>query len=351
MFIEKLIPEIKDNIWGGVRLVEEYGKITDKRPCAESWELSLHKDGECRVSDGRPLSELLDADALGSNAEGFEFFPMLIKFIDAKENLSVQVHPSDDYALKNENSFGKTEMWYIVDAEPGAGIYLGFTRDVTEKEVKEAIESNTLTDIMNFFPVKKGESYFIPSGTIHAIGAGTLILEIQQNSNLTYRVYDYGRRDKNGNTRELHIEKALKVLNYSAYKKSEMSGNLIGISKYFAVTKHEISGETHFPIDNKSFRSLSVTDGEGTFNGKEISKGDTYFVPATEKSFVLSGNMTVVMAEIRKYYLKEQSSENAYRVSVEDDLGRRIYSAYGDNPDALKREALLALNITDSDLS
>ena len=138
---------------------------------------------------------------------------MLIKFIDAEQNLSVQVHPSDEYALQHENSFGKTEMWYIVEAEEGAGIYLGFNRTVTKEEYEAAIKENRLTELLNFYEVKAGDCYFIPSGTIHAIGKGCLICEIQQNSNLTYRVYDYGRKDKNGKERELHIDKAPRVTN------------------------------------------------------------------------------------------------------------------------------------------
>ena len=202
MEIVKLYPECKDNIWGGVKLKEKYGKQTDKNPVAESWELSFHKDGPTRLADGKTLQESATAAELGANCEGFPFFPMLVKLIDAKADLSVQVHPSDAYALKNENSFGKTEMWYIVEAEQGAGIYLGFKKDTTQAEYEEAIKNHTLTELLNFFEVKAGDCYFIPSGTIHAIGEGCLICEIQQNSNLTYRVYDYGRKDKNGKERE-----------------------------------------------------------------------------------------------------------------------------------------------------
>ena len=218
MEIVKLIPECKDNIWGGMKLKEKYGKQTEKNPVAESWELSFHKDGPTRLESGKTLQETVTETDLGENCKGFPFFPMLVKLIDAKQDLSVQVHPSDAYALKNENSFGKTEMWYIVEAEEGAGIYLGFKQDVTQEEYEKAIENTTLTDLLNFFEVKAGDCYFIPSGTIHAIATGCLICEIQQNSNLTYRVYDYGRRDKNGNLRELHVEKALKVTDLNKYE-------------------------------------------------------------------------------------------------------------------------------------
>ena len=140
MKIEKLYPECKDYVWGGEKLKTDYGKLTDKTPCAESWELSFHKDGLTRLANGKTLAETVTEMDLGENVKGFPFFPVLIKFIDAKENLSVQVHPSDEYALANENSFGKTEMWYIVEAEEGTGIYLGFNRDVTKEEYEAAIK-------------------------------------------------------------------------------------------------------------------------------------------------------------------------------------------------------------------
>ena len=247
MEIVKLYPECKEIIWGGMKLREKYGKQTDKSPVAESWELSFHKDGPTRLENGETLRDTATAEELGKNCEGFPFFPMLTKFIDAKQDLSVQVHPSDEYALKNENSFGKTEMWYIVEAEQGAGIYLGFKRDVTKAEYEKAIAEHTLTELLNFFEVKAGECYFIPSGTIHAIGKGCLICEIQQNSNLTYRVYDYGRKDKNGNERELHVEKALKVTNLEKYEYTPLGlqteqGELLGLSKYFTTTSVKVDG-------------------------------------------------------------------------------------------------------------
>ena len=242
MEILKLVPECKDNIWGGVKLKEKYGKQTDKDPVAESWELSFHKDGPTRLANGKTLQEEVTAKELGRNCDGFPFFPMLVKLIDAKQDLSVQVHPSDAYALEHENSFGKTEMWYIVEAEKGAGIYLGFKKDVTQEEYETAIKENTLTDLLNFFEVKAGDCYFIPSGTIHAIATGCLICEIQQNSNLTYRVYDYGRRDKNGNLRELHVEKALKVTDLQKYEYTPLNlktaqGELLGLSRYFTTIR------------------------------------------------------------------------------------------------------------------
>ncbi len=191
----------------------------------------------------------------------------MIKLIDANDNLSVHVHPSDDYALTHENSYGKTEMWYIVEADEGAGIYLCFNRRVSKDEVDVAIKENTLTALMNFFEVKAGDCFFIPSGTIHAIGTGCLIYEIQQNSNLIYLVYDYDRRDKNGNTRELHIEKALNVLDFSKYKGVRLDGDLLGINKYFTARKAVLKNECKvFEEDSAIFRCVTVTDGKGYIN-------------------------------------------------------------------------------------
>ena len=260
MQICKLIPECKDNIWGGKKLKEKYGKVTDKNICAESWELSFHKDGPCKLENGTTLAESVSEADLGYNVKQFTFFPTLIKFIDAQGDLSVQVHPSDDYALTNENSFGKTEMWYIVEADEGAGIYLGFNRNVTKAEYEDAIKNNTLTELLNFYPVKVGDCYFIPSGTIHAIGKGCLICEIQQNSNLTYRVYDYGRVDANGKQRELHVDKALKVTSLESYKPVEL-GDLLGVSKYFTVKKIALNGSEHFKTDGSTFNCLTCISG------------------------------------------------------------------------------------------
>ena len=217
----KLTPAYKDYIWGGTKLKTMYNKHSALDIVAESWELSAHKDGESIVADGPysglTLTQYLNAignSALGTNAKNFDYFPILIKLIDARSALSVQVHPDDSYALEHEGEYGKTEMWYILDCEENASLYYGFKKDVTKEEYKNAIENNTLTDILNKIPVHKGDVFFIPAGTVHAIGAGILICEIQQNSNTTYRVYDYNRRDKKGNTRPLHVERQSPYLIY-----------------------------------------------------------------------------------------------------------------------------------------
>ena len=330
MEILKLIPECKDNIWGGVKLKEKYGKQTEKAIVAESWELSFHKDGPTRLGNGKTLQETVTEQDLGVNCKGFPFFPMLVKLIDAKQDLSVQVHPSDSYALKHENSFGKTEMWYIVEADEGAGIYLGFKQDTTQEEYEEAIANNTLTDLLNFFEVKKGDCYFIPSGTIHAIATGCLICEIQQNSNLTYRVYDYGRRDKDGNLRELHVEKALKVTNLSKYEYTPLNiqtaqGDLLGLSRYFTTTSIAVNGASSVFADTASFKSITCVDGKGTVGGKTISAGDTFFVPAGYGEVKLTGEMRLIMAEVRKYYVGIDLGGTFIKGGIVDDLGNIIY--------------------------
>ena len=297
MQIEKLYSECKDYIWGGKKLKTKYGKQTDKTLCAESWELSFHKDGLTRLANGKTLAETVTKKDLGENVKDFPFFLVLIKFIDAKENLSVQVHPSDEYALANENSFGKTEMWYIVEAEEGAGIYLGFNRDVTIEEYETAIKEKRLTELLNFYEVKAGECYFIPSGTIHAIGKGCLICEIQQNSNLTYRVYDYGRKDKNGNTRELHIDKALKVTNLHRFEPITFE-DCLGKCEYFTVQKYEIDSELNSFTDEKSFHCLTCVKGNGFIEDLEIKQGDSCFVPANFGTYRLDGNLEIILTKI-----------------------------------------------------
>lgn len=330
MEIVKLYPECKDNIWGGVKLRDKYGKKTEKEIVAESWELSFHKDGPTRLENGKTLQETATAAELGKNCEGFPFFPVLAKLIDAKQDLSVQVHPSDSYALKNENSFGKTEMWYIVEADEGAGIYLGFKKDVTQAEYEKAIADHTLTELLNFFEVKAGECYFIPSGTIHAIGQGCLICEIQQNSNLTYRVYDYGRKDKNGNERELHVEKALKVTNLAKYEYAPLAintdmGTLLGLSRYFTTTSVQVNGSKSIYVDNGSFKCAICVEGSGEIAAKKVSLGDSWFIPAGYGEVTLKGDMHLIVAEVRKYYVGIDLGGTFIKGGIVDDLGQIIY--------------------------
>ncbi len=310
----KLTPAFKDYLWGGQRLKTEFHKETDLTPLAESWELSAHKDGQSVVAagayKGMTLTDYVAAigkEALGTNSRKYDYFPLLIKLIDAKGDLSVQVHPSDEYALEHEGEYGKTEMWYILDCEEGAALYYGFARDTTRAEYEAAIKEGRLTEILNRVPVKGGDVFFIPAGTVHAIGAGILICEIQQNSNTTYRVYDYNRRDKDGNLRPLHIEKALAV---SDLKKSpalpeipDGDDVLLAACGYFEVRRLRFAGEGTVRATTESFTALTVTAGEGTLihDGGEISfcKGDTLFVPAQNSVFTVTGACEMILSRVK----------------------------------------------------
>ncbi len=309
MEIYKLTPAYKDNLWGGTKLKTEWNKNTDLPIVAESWELSCHDAGPSVIANGenagKTLKSVLTPEMLGSAAAKFEFFPVLIKLIDAKENLSVQVHPSDDYALKNEGEYGKTEMWYIVDHEPGAGIYCGFEKEISKEEFSRRIADNTLLDALRFYEVQNGECYFIPSGTIHAIGAGVTICEIQQNSNLTYRVYDYGRIDKKtGKGRELHVEKAVLVSDLTEYKDKVVPQNLGGGKEllarcpYFTVIRGNFAEKDEIATDGQSFLSVTFLSGEGEIEGQSFTKGDTFFIPANYGKVMLSGKGEYVLSKV-----------------------------------------------------
>ncbi len=331
MNIEKLSPSYKSIIWGGDRLKNKFGKKTDLSPLAESWELSFHTDGKCKLADGTFLSDAVSEEDLGKNCQGFDFFPTLTKFIDANDRLSIQVHPSDEYALKNESSLGKTEMWYIVDAEEGAGIYLGFNKDITSDEFERAIKEHTLTDHLQFIPVKAGESYFIPSGTIHAICEGCLIYEIQQNSNITYRVYDYGRRGADGNERQLHVEQAIAVTDRKKYTEkhidaSTQDGRLLGMSKFFTATEIKSKEITVLPNDADSFRCITCIDGDGLVNGIELCKGESIFIPAGYGDLQLSGAFTAILTSIRRYYVGIDIGGTFIKGGIVNDRGEIITS-------------------------
>ena len=327
----RLYPASKDYLWGGERLKTLFHKTAELSPLAESWELSFHKDGESMLSDGTPLSRAYPMSAFGTNVEAFPFFPALIKFIDAKENLSVQVHPSDDYALSHEGSFGKTEMWYIAEADEGAGIYLGLKQNCSAFAFALAIRENRLLDLLNFYPVKKGECYFIPSGTVHAIAKGCVIAEIQQNSNLTYRVYDYGRVDKNGKARDLHIDKALQVANLDAFENNSLhiksnDGEIIGVSKYFTVAKLDLDGEKKIAVDAASFCHVLCVDGEGELDGEQIKAGDSMLLLAGEYESILRGKLTCLLTRVRKYHVGIDLGGTFIKAGIVDDLGNILLS-------------------------
>lgn len=318
MKLEKLTPAFKDYLWGGTKLREVYGKPCDFDKVAESWELSTHPAGESRVDggayNGLTLSQYFQQvpQALGKNAAAFESFPVLIKLIDAKDPLSIQVHPSDEYALRVEGEYGKTEMWVIVDCEPGAFLYFGVNRLVSKEEFRQRIEDNTVLEVLNKVEVHPGDVFFIQAGTIHAIGAGILICEIQQNSNCTYRVYDYDRRGADGRPRELHIEKALDVCRLEPSDTASRLGEVkalaggtvqqLGACKYFSTEKLIVEEALTLEVGEDSFVSLLATDGSGWVEGPEnklaFRAGDSLLVPAGAGKVRVTGRAVLVKTTV-----------------------------------------------------
>ena len=240
---------------------------------------------------------------------------MLIKFIDAKQALSIQIHPNDEYAMENEGEYGKNEMWYVVDCEPGAYLYCGLSKDVSREELEQRIHDNTITEVLNRIDVKKGDVVMVKAGTIHAIGAGIIICEIQQNSNSTYRMYDYDRRDKFGNPRELHIEKAMDVVDTKAYVKDKESGQIIEQNehftqqrlvqcKYFECFKYSIEDEAKILVDESSFISLVFIEGSGILEADDFAEpleykaGDSFFVRAGKRTVTVKGKGCCIVTHI-----------------------------------------------------
>ncbi len=315
MCILKLKPSCKNYLWGGRRLADEYGIEYEEDILAEAWELSCHPDGPSYISNGKyagmTLEEFIEAEGkevLGSHCRRFRDFPILIKFIDAKQNLSIQVHPNNRYALKNEGQYGKTEMWYIMDAKPGAFLYYGFKTEVSKEEFAKRIEEDSLLEVLNAVPVQKGDVLFIESGTIHAIGEGILIAEIQQNSNVTYRVYDYGRVGKDGKKRDLHIEKALAVTNRVPIVKDKTSYPHVADCDYFTVDKLNLDGtfmkKMEGSVSETSFASILFLDGEGTISNKgeslQFKKGESFFLTAGSGAYTIEGSCDALVTTIRE---------------------------------------------------
>lgn len=319
--IVKLEPAFKDYLWGGTRLKDVYDKKCDYDVVAESWELSAHKDGQSTVASGRFKGMLfgdylkhIGWEALGWKSQAFERFPILIKFIDAKQKLSIQVHPNDEYALYEENEYGKNEMWHIMDCDVGAFIYYGVKKNISKEELKEHIEKNTLLEVLNKIEVHKGDTFFVEAGTIHAIGAGILLCEIQQNSNCTYRLYDYGRKDKYGNARKLHLEKAQEVCDLSQkhiegmntrkqkVKHDGYEEELLGSCKYFESTKYYVWTEVEFTMNDASFCSVIFTEGEGEIFCDDESfafkAADSYFIPAGKRKVVICGKCSFIKTHV-----------------------------------------------------
>ena len=326
-----LRPTGKDYLWGGRRLNDEFEKNIDMFPLAETWECSTHPDGPSFITggeyDGMKLSDVLKAhpEYLGTHLKGRNRLntsaktdgtdageaelPILIKFIDADKDLSVQVHPDDEYAREHENGQrGKTEMWYVLDAAKDARLIYGLDRDMTVDGMRQAINNGTLNRYLQTVPVKKDDVFFVEAGTIHALGAGILVAEIQENSNLTYRLYDYDRTDRKGNKRELHIEKSLRVarlksvseprqpLRVLKYRQGAAS-ELLCRCRYFEVYRMLINTERRqrviYQADSVSYRVLLCVNGCGTISYEDESmnfyKGDCIFVPADSVELNLHG--------------------------------------------------------------
>ncbi len=315
MYIMKLKPALKDNIWGGTKLKNDYDFKTDLKIIAEAWTLSCHKDGENIIENGEfkdsSFTDYINAHktVLGKKAEKYDDFPILIKLIDAKNDLSIQVHPNDEYAKKYENEFGKTEMWYVVDAEKDAKLIYGFKEKISKEDFKNAIESNTLLDVLNIVNVKQGDVFFIEAGTVHAIGKGVFIAEIQQNSNSTYRVYDYNRLGNDGKPRELHIQKALdtavteppksKTTAESQPEKIEnATKQLLKQCDLFTVYIYEIDGKINLFADENSFINILVIDGSGKIDDMEFKKGDSFFIPSSFGNFEIDAKAKLLVTSL-----------------------------------------------------
>ena len=316
MEITLLRPTLKETLWGGRRLIDEFGFKTDGDNAAEAWLLSCHKDGPSYAIggeyDGLTLAEIIKKEGrsvLGTHNSEINGFPVLIKIIDARDKLSVQVHPGDEYARRVENENGKTEAWFVLGAQDGAELIYGVNKDMTREEFAASIENGTLLENVNRVKVKPGDVVFIPSGMLHAIGAGILLAEVQQSSNTTYRVFDYERRDKNGNKRELHVKKATDVVTLTKTdadfapegEEKQLCGatkRLLTHCRYFSMTQLKTDGEFTDEADDTSFVSLLVLDGEGKISapGKEyeIKKGSSVFIPAGYGKYTLTGKFTAL---------------------------------------------------------
>lgn len=312
-----LSPSGKDYLWGGNRLREDYGKCRDIFPLAETWECSTHPEGSSLVRtgvhQGMTLKAVIQQNPayLGTHGRGQQELPILIKYIDARERLSIQVHPTDEYARKYEQgSLGKTEMWYVVEAGEEAELIYGFYQDTDRDTVQRSLAKGTLEKYLQKVKVKKDDLFFIEAGTVHAIGADILLVEVQQNSNLTYRLYDYNRKDKEGKKRELHIEKALDNLNYQGsdtprqpmrilHYEPGCASEILCRCKYFQVYRMLLNNRgmnrpRGIQTDFTSFQVLLCLEGDAVLTdrkGEELcfKKGDCVFLPAESIPLQLMG--------------------------------------------------------------
>jgi mannose-6-phosphate isomerase len=319
----KFEPILKDKIWGGEKLKALFNKKSTRNDIGESWEISDVNGNVSVVSNGdlkgQTLQEILSVykgSLVGDNVyQNFgNNFPLLIKFIDAKEALSIQVHPNDDLAKERHNSFGKTEMWYVMQAEDEGDLIVGFNKNSSKEEYVEHLESKQLLKILNQEKVKKGDVYFIPTGRVHAIGAGVLLAEIQQTSDITYRIYDWDRLDDKGKSRELHTELALDAIDYSSqekytteYKKETNKSTLVVDCNYFTTNLLTVNGEVNLNYSDKdSFIIYMCVAGEVVINYKDskqerLVKGETILIPANLNEYRI---VSLKKSELLEVYIK-----------------------------------------------
>lgn len=313
----KMEPAFKDYLWGGDKLKTKYHKKCDYDIVAESWEVSAHSAGQSVIAEGQNRGtlfgdylDIIGKEAWGWKCQAFDKFPLMIKFIDAKQDLSVQVHPDDEYALNVEAQYGKNEMWHVVECDENACLYCGLKEDITKEKLSQALENGTILKLLNKVPVKKGDTFFIEAGTIHAIGAGVLICEIQQNSDVTYRLYDYERKDVYGNYRKLHIAQAMDVVKLlktglrelsetTTEKDAKEKFEILGECKYFKCIKYTVTDAVEIPNDESSFRTITFLEGDGkiSYDGCEwtFKSGDNFFLCADDKKLCIKGNCEFIV--------------------------------------------------------
>lgn len=315
----KMQPVFKDYLWGGERLKREFGKQSDLPVVAESWELACHADGCSLVANGKQQGKNLNELAV-ENKAGFwgtecrgDTFPVLVKLIDARQDLSIQVHPSDWTAIGPLGEQGKAEMWYIVDAKPQSCIYYGFSQAVSEGEFWRRAADGTICEVLNKVPVHKGDVFYILPGTIHAIGAGLVIAEIQQSSNTTFRVWDFERRDSNGQLRPLHLSRAASVVEYAPMVPEDCKANSrvsfpefemveMFACEYFRAFRVDVRGQVDLGTDGRSFQHLLCVEGTGEIlvkgAGYKFAKGDSYFIPAAMGEYAITGNCRLLLSRL-----------------------------------------------------
>ena len=307
LFLQSVMQE---KIWGGMHLRDVFGYDIPSDHVGEYWAISAHPNGVSTIKNGRYAGQTLDVlyaehrELFGNRQE--PVFPLLTKILDANDWLSVQVHPDDAYGLEHEGELGKTECWYIIAAEPGAEIIYGHNAK-SKEELRQQIESKDWENLLTKVPVKAGDFFYVPSGTMHAIGAGIMVLETQQSSDTTYRVYDFDRKDDQGNLRELHLEKSIDVLTIGepansrpvTTKVDDLKSTLLVASDFFAVYKWEISGKVDFE-KTADYSLFSVLDGQGSLkvDGQDydIAKGSHFILPSDVQAWEIKGNLELIVS-------------------------------------------------------